>query len=143
MTSKHTLAFMIGVASLACAATRPVSAHHSFPAEFDATKCSDTIGTLTKVDWQNPHAYFFVEVKDANGQVREVAFQLSSIANLTRGGSPRKMFIDNFGQTVMARGCAAKNGNKNRFAASYIKLPNGEIHRVGQDVEGVFGTREY
>lgn len=131
------------VAACVYAASRPASAHHSFPAEFDAKNCSDVTGTLTKVDWQNPHAYFFLDVKGPDGQVEEVTFQLSSIANLTRGGTPRRTFIENFGKTVMARACAAKNGNKNRFAASYIKLPNGEIHRVGQDVEGVFGTREY
>ena len=48
------------------------SAHHSFAAEWDADNCRDFVGTLTKIDWQNPHPYFFVDVKDASGQGREL-----------------------------------------------------------------------
>jgi hypothetical protein len=123
--------------------TTSVFAHHSFPAEFDANKCADVTGTLTKVDWQNPHAYFFVNVKNASGEMEEATFQISSLSNLRRGGTSLQTFTDNIGKTLFVRGCASKNGTKNRYAASYMKLPNGEVHRLGQDVEGIFGTKEY
>jgi hypothetical protein len=120
--------------------TASASAHHSFAAEFDAKKCSEITGLLTSVDWQNPHAYVYVDVKSAGGVVESVTFQLSSIANLRRGGMERKNMIDNFGKVVTVRGCAAKNGEKNRYAASFIKFPDGKVYRLGQDVEGLFGT---
>ena len=57
-------------------------AHHSFAVEFDAKNCSDISGVLTKVDYQNPHAYIYV---DAKGVTK--TFQLSSPSNLKRGGA--------------------------------------------------------
>ena len=65
----------------------PASAHHAFAAEFDAKNCSDVTGVLTKVNYENPHAYLFVDVKNASGQVEEATFQLSSTSNLRRGGA--------------------------------------------------------
>ena len=47
----------------------PARAHHTFSVEYDASKCSDMTGTLTKVDWQNPHVYFYVDLKEADNQV--------------------------------------------------------------------------
>ena len=67
----------------------PASAHHSFAAEFDAAKCSETTGILTKVDYQNPHAYLWVNAAKASGQIEEMTFQLSSpvgVHGLLRNG---------------------------------------------------------
>jgi hypothetical protein len=135
----HLLAAVVaGVCALAAAA--PAWAHHSFAAEFDENKCAEHTGTLTGVDWQNPHAYFFIEEKNAAGQPTRLTFQTSSLANMIRGGTPRGYFVENQGKTVIVRGCASIIGTDNRFAASWIRLPNEPIHRVGQDVEGEFGT---
>ena len=140
MISKTTFATFVFVGALACAATRPVLAHHSFSAEFDDTKCGEITGTLVGVDWQNPHPYFFVEGKNAGGAPVKMTFQTSSIANMTRGGTPRAYFMENMQKTVIVRACASKNGADNRYAGSWIRLPNEPIHRVGQDVEGIFGS---
>src|SRR5215216_2647289 len=56
----------------------PASAHHAFAAEFDATKCTDITGVLTKVAYENPHSYVWVDVKNAAGKVESNTFQLSS-----------------------------------------------------------------
>lgn len=122
-------------------AAAPAWAHHSFAAEFDMTKCSEMMGILTKVAYQNPHAYLWVNVKNASGQVEEVTFQTSSPSNLKRGGADRPTMMASVGKTVTVRGCASRNGEENRFAASFIKLADGTIQRVGQDVEGIFGTK--
>ena len=124
------------------AAVAPVSAHHSFSAEFDATKCRDVTGILTKVNYENPHSYIFVDVKDASGKVAEATFQLSSTTNLKRGGADRPTMMKSVGKTVTVRGCPSKNGEPNRYAAPWIKLADGVVQRVGQDVEGNFGVAE-
>jgi hypothetical protein len=114
----------------------PVSAHHAFAAEFDAKNCADIVGVLTRVDYENPHAYLFLNVSG-----EEATFQLSSTSNLRRGGATVAVFNASMNKEVTVRGCASRNGEKNRYAASYIKLADGVIQRVGQDVEGVFGTK--
>ena len=140
MISKKTFALILGIAALACAATRPVSAHHSFSAEFDENKCSELTGKLVGVDWQNPHPYFFVEGKNTKGETAKMTFQTSSIANMTRGGTPRAYFMENMNKTVIVRACSSINGTDNRFAASWVRLPDQPIHRTGQDVERIFGS---
>lgn len=137
---KHTLAVLVLVASFSLGSAAPSFAHHSFAAEFDKDKCADFTGILTNVDWQNPHAYFTVDVKDSKGQVSSVTFETSALSTLKRAGTSRSDFVDNYGKTVTVRGCPAKNGTKNRAAANTIKLPDGSVHRIGMDVEGIFGS---
>src|SRR6267378_3032915 len=120
------------------AAAAPVSAHHSFAAEFDANKCMDLTGTFTSFEWQNPHGYFHLDVKEPNGEVTSWTFETVSLSTLKRSGTQRKDFTDNIGKTVTVRACLAKNGVKNRAAAETIKLSDGQVHRIGQDVEGKF-----
>ena len=117
------------------------SAHHAFAVEFDAKNCADVTGVLTRVSYENPHAYIFLDVKGESGQTEEATFQLSSTSNLRRGGATPGVLNGNVGKEVVVRGCASRNGEKNRYAASFIKLADGTIQRLGQDVEGVFGTK--
>jgi Family of unknown function (DUF6152) len=125
------------------AAAIPASAHHSFAAEFDANKCMDLTGTFTSFEWQNPHGYFHLDVKDSNGTVTSWTFETVSLSTLKRSGTQRKDFEDTVGKSVTVRACLAKNGAKNRAAAETIKLSDGQVHRIGQDVEGKFdGAKE-
>jgi hypothetical protein len=121
---------------LVLVASAPASAHHAFAAEFDAKNCSDVTGVLTKVAYENPHAYIFLNVKG-----EETTFQLSSTSNLRRGGATPAVLNASLNKEVLVRGCASKNGEKNRYAASFIKLADGTVQRLGQDVEGIFGTK--
>src|ERR1700688_3198355 len=127
------------------AAAVPASPHHSFAAEFDANKCMDLTGTFTSFEWQNPHGYFHLDVKDPGGNVTTWTFETVSLSTLKRSGTERKDFTDNVGKTVTVRACLAKNGVKNRAAAETIKLSDGQVHRIGQDVEGKFSenAKEY
>lgn len=120
----------------------PALAHHSFSTEFDATKCSDITGVLTKINYENPHSYIFVDVKTPDGKVVEATFQLSSTTNLRRGGADRPTLMKSVGHTVTVRGCAARTGEPHRYAAPWMKLADGTIQRVGQDVEGNLGAAE-
>ena len=122
-------------------ASSPAWAHHAFAVEFDASKCSDITGTLTKVAYENPHAYVFLDVKSPAGEVVPMTFQLSSTSNLKRGGATYSALNGSVTKQVTVRGCLSRNGTDNRYAASFIKLADGTIQRVGQDVEGIFGTK--
>ena len=130
----------LGIVVAVLVAAVPAWAHHSFAAEFDATKCSDITGVLTKVAYENPHSYVWVDVKNAAGKVESNTFQLSSPSNLKRGGAKYSVLTENVGKTVVIRGCASRNGTDHRYAGEYIKLADGTIQRTGQDVEGIFGT---
>jgi len=133
------IAILFGFVVLAAAA--PARAHHAFAVEFDAKNCADVTGVLTKVNYENPHAYVFLDVKSPEGLTEEATFQLSSTSNLRRGGATPAVLNANVGKEVVVRGCASRNGEKHRYAASFIKLADGTIQRLGQDVEGIFGTK--
>ena len=136
---KATVGITLGL--LFMAAASPAFAHHAFAVEFDASKCSDITGTLTKVAYENPHAYVFVNGKNPAGETVEMTFQLSSTSNLKRGGATYAALTGSVNKEVTVRGCLSRNGTDNRYAASFIKLADGTIQRVGQDVEGIFGTK--
>ena len=81
----------IASALLVCvslAFTGSAFAHHAFNAEFDASKSMRWVGTVTKVEWTNPHARFYIDVKDANGVVTNWNFEMGSLLQLRRQGGP-------------------------------------------------------
>ena len=110
----------------------PSFAHHSFAAEWDATKCREFTGTLTKVDWQNPHPYFYVDVKDDKGKIENWSFQAYSPVTLRRNGTDRQVFLDNINKEVWIRGCLSKTNNPNAAAAGTLKFSDGVMRQVGQ-----------
>ena len=83
--STFTLAAGDGVRAVLAAA--PSLAHHSFAAEFDASKCREFTGTLTKIEWTNPHGFFHMDVKDADGTVHNWSFQTYALITLRRAGT--------------------------------------------------------
>lgn len=110
----------------------PAFAHHSFVAEFDAKNCRDFTGVLTKIDWQSPHPFFYMDVKDANGKVESWSFQTLSIVTLMRAGTKRQTFIDNIGKEVFVKGCLARNGREHYAAGSTMKMSDGVLRQIGQ-----------
>lgn len=106
--------------------------HHSFAAEFDGNACRDFTGVLTKLDWQNPHAYFYLDVKDDSGATQSWSFQTYALITLKRAGTDRQLFIDNIGKEVFVRGCVAKNGREHYAAAGTMRFADGVLRQVGQ-----------
>jgi hypothetical protein len=126
---------IFGLAAVICGlllSAAPSSAHHSFAAEFDGKNCREFTGTLTKLDWQSPHAYFYVDVKDAAGKVENWSFQTYALITLRRSGTDRQVFMENMGKEVWVRGCVAKNGKQLYAAAGTMKFPDGVLRQVGQ-----------
>jgi len=87
----------------------PVFAHHSFAAEYDASKPVELHGTVTKMEWTNPHARIYLAVKDANGTVTEWNLELASPNVLSRNGWTRHSLKE--GDVVTVSGARAKDGN--------------------------------
>jgi DNA/RNA endonuclease YhcR with UshA esterase domain len=87
-----------------------ISAHHSFAAEYDANKPMKITGKVTKVEWTNPHARFYVDVKDEKGAVTNWNFELASPNVLKRAGWSRNSLKE--GDTVTVEGSMAKDGSK-------------------------------
>ena len=114
-------AVAMAVALFSATAT-PASAHHSFAAEFDGKNCRDFTGTLTKLDWQSPHAYFYMDVKDEKGKVNNWSFQTYALITLRRAGAERQLFMENIGKEVWVRGCLARNGKEHYAAAGTMKM---------------------
>jgi hypothetical protein len=102
------LAILIACAGLLATAL-PVFAHHSFAAEYDASKPVELHGTVTKMEWTNPHARIYLAVKDANGTVTEWNLELASPNVLSRNGWTRHSLKE--GDVVTVSGARAKDGN--------------------------------
>jgi hypothetical protein len=106
-------------ALIAVASAIPVSAHHSFAAEFDATKPVNLTGVVTKVEWMNPHTYFYIDVKDAQtGKVANWACEMGSPNGLTRQGWTRNTL--KVGMVVNVEGTRAKDGSTKTNARNVL-----------------------
>ena len=105
-----------------CWAAAPALAHHSFAAEFDASKEVTLKGTLTKLEWVNPHGWLHIDVKGPDGKVASWAVEAGSATALMRAGVRQTDFKPGVELTV--QGYLAKNGTKT-VAGRDVKTPDG------------------
>jgi hypothetical protein len=126
------LALLIGSLLL----TIPVLAHHSATAEFDTSKTFTVKGTLTKLEWINPHVYMYADVTDENGKVIPYSFETGPPGNLRRAGVLRTMF--NVGDVVTIDASVAKDGTKHLGLLKAVHFADGHTIVFGSaaDSEG-------
>ena len=104
-------------------ASAPAIAHHSFAAEYDASKPITLKGAVTRIEWTNPHARFYIDVKDDKGTVTNWNLELASPNVLTRQGWTRKSL--EVGDQITVEGSLAKDGSK-MANARIVTLANGK-----------------
>ena len=114
-----------------------VQAHHSFAAQYDSTKQVTLQGTISKVEWMNPHVYVYVDVPDETGKVVNWAVE---------GGAPNVLYREGWkptslkvGDRVSILGSLARDGSKQVNALSF-KLPDGRCVFAGTSGPGGTGT---
>jgi hypothetical protein len=127
MMMRTRLALVAG--SLLVLAATPAVAHHSFAAEYDRNKQVNLTGTVTKVDWMNPHMYFYIDVKDANGSVTSWGLENGNLSGLMRRGWRKDSL--KIGDVVTVEGFLAKDGTHIANARS-VKLSDGRKMFSGQ-----------
>jgi len=106
----------------------PVAAHHSFAAEYDASALVTLTGVVTKVDWTNPHAYIYIDVKDETGKVINWGMEGYPPNTLTRTGFTRHIVKE--GDTITITAYRARD-NAARAAAREVTTSDGKKYNFG------------
>src|SRR5580765_2178836 len=109
-------------------ASVPLLAHHSFQAEFDISKPMTLKGTVTKVEWVNPHVYVHVDVKDDKGAVTNWAFETLGPGRMRAEGMSKQTF--GVGKVVTLKGYAARDGSRNLGFLRQVTFDDGHTIEV-------------
>lgn len=132
---------ILSVAAVVClfAASLPILAHHSFSAEYDASKPVKVTGVVTRVEWLNPHIWYYVDQKDENGNIVHWAFSGGAPGQLMRRGIYKTALP--IGATVNVEGFRAKDGSNNANG-NKVTFPDGRmVFTAGQEPGDKGGER--
>lgn len=124
---------LLALAAILAVVPVSVMAHHSFAAEYDGSKAMDLVGVINKVDQQNPHGFFYMNVTGANGRVTNWALETPGPNQLVRTGFTEhyKSMIDNK-EIVTVKAYAARDGAKRAFAESITRADKRTVIRISE-----------
>jgi hypothetical protein len=128
---KTRLSLIVAVALILAAAV-PVFAHHSFAAEYDSSKPTTLTGSVVKLEWINPHARIYIDVKGSDGKVTNWEIELGAPAMLLRNGWTKNSL--KAGETITITGSLAKDGS-NLANARSVTLADGTKVFAGSSQE--------
>ncbi len=128
-----TLTIGITLAAVGAALALPVAGHHSFATTYDGSKAFRITGKLTKIEWTNPHSYFYLDVADADGKVVNWACEGAAPGALSRRGFQKGDI--KFGDTLIIDGYRARDGS-NLMDARRVILPGGRVIAGGSEGDG-------
>jgi hypothetical protein len=111
-------------ALIAVGACAPILAHHSFAAEYDNKAPMKVTGAVTKIDWSNPHVYFYVDVEDESGKVTNWAMEMGAPGALRGRGWTRTTLT--IGDVITVEASPAKDGSKHANARNVTLATTGE-----------------
>ena len=113
----------------------PLCAHHSFSAQYDRNQPVELTGAVTKIEWNNPHVYFYIDVlNETTGRVENWAWEMGAPAVIQRSGWSRNSM--KIGDLVTVEGSRAKNGDNHGNARSVVLVSTGERLGAGSS-EGI------
>ena len=121
---KEVFAGAVLAIAMTVAAAAPIAAHHSFAAEFDITRPVTLVGSVTKIEWTNPHAWVYIDVTDDTGKVGNWAWELGSPTSLVRLGWTRTAL--KVGTLVTFEGSRARDGTSTANARSVTLNSTGQ-----------------
>lgn len=115
---------LVAGVALSLIAAAPAVAHHAFAAEFDADKPVTLTGTVTKIEWTNPHTWFYIDVKDQAGKVTNWGLEMGSPNGLMRNGWTRNSM--KIGHEVTVEGSLARDGSNHANARAVTLKATGQ-----------------
>jgi hypothetical protein len=130
---KRTVTAVLVSAYIAFGGLPTVAAHHSFAAAFDMNSPVTVKGVITQVRLENPHSWFFLEVKDANGKVEKWAFEAGTPSGMIRNGY--KPGVIKAGVEVTIKGFRARDASQKMGMLRELVTPDGQVY-------GLFGPQE-
>ncbi len=123
--------FVLALASaFAFAYTLPAVGHHSFAATFDREQSIELTGSVTKIDWRNPHVWFYIDIENAQGVTENWGFEMGSPNGLIRLGWNRNSL--QVGHVITVSGARARDGSR-RGSVRAVTLSTGERLFVARD----------
>jgi len=118
----------IGIAAVSLT-TFPATAHHSFAGEFDSTKKAQLVGTISQVEWINPHTYIHIDVKDEHGSLATWRLESLPTAMMRKAGLTKELIMGD-GSPVTAEVILARDGTQNLAWIMKLTYADGHYYQL-------------